>query len=75
MAWLVSLLVALAINIVAYLLAPKPKKQKSEAAKDLEDPTAEAGRPVPVPFGSLTVKGGNVLAFMEKSIRTYKVKV
>lgn len=73
MAWIVSLLISIAISIVSYLIAPKPKRAKPEAAKDLEDPTAEAGRPVPVAFGSIMVKGGNVLWFGEKKIKTYQV--
>lgn len=75
MAFFVSFLVALAINIIAYIIMPKPKTPKPDAAKALEDPTAEAGKPVSVPFGSLTIKDPNVLWFGEKSIRTYKVKV
>lgn len=74
MGFLASLLVALVLAVVSYLIAPKPKVAKPEAAKDLEDPTAEAGRPVPVPFGDILVKGGNVLWFGQKAIRTYKVK-
>ncbi|MBH0113258.1 hypothetical protein I5E68_09900 [Novosphingobium sp. YJ-S2-02] len=73
-AFLVTFLIALAVNIVAYLITPKPKMAKPEAAKSLEDPTAEAGKPVCVPFGSLTIKDPNVLYFGEKSINTYKVK-
>ncbi len=57
------------------LLLPKVKKRKPESARDLEDPTAEAGRPIPVVFGTITVKGVNVLHFGDKSLRTYKVKV
>lgn len=72
--WLVGLLISLAIQVVAYIIMPKPKTPKPEAARDLESPTAEAGRPVPVVFGTVTVKGPNILWFGEKSIRTYKVK-
>lgn len=75
MAWIVSLLIGIALSVVSYLIAPKPKAPKPEAAKDLEDPTAEAGRPVPVAFGSIMVKGGNVLWFGEKKIKTYQVSV
>ncbi len=74
-AWFLALLIGLALNIVAYLLMPKPKTDKPEAAKDLEDPTAEAGRPIPVVFGTITVKGLNVIGFMDKNMRTYKVDV
>lgn len=58
---------------ISLLLAPKVKTPKPEAAADLEDPTAEAGRPIPVPFGTLTVKGLNLLFYGDKSLRTYKV--
>lgn len=74
MVW-VQLLVALIINIVAFLIAPKPKTPKPAAARDLEDPTAEAGRPIPVVFGTMRVTGGNILWFGNKSIRTVKVRV
>lgn len=67
MAWFVSLLIGLALNIVAYLLMPKPKQPQPEETKDLEDPTAEAGRPLPVVFGSMEVKGLNVIWFGEKA--------
>lgn len=73
-AFFVQILVALVLNIVAYLLLPGPKKQKGPAAQDLENPTAEAGRPIPVVFGTVTVKGGNVLWFGNKSTRTVKLR-
>ena len=73
-AWWVVALISLAIQIVAYIIMPKPKAPKPEAAQDLQNPTAEAGRPIPVPFGTITVKGVNILWFGDKSIRTYKTK-
>lgn len=69
MAWWITLLIALALNVVAYLIMPKPKTSKPEAAKDMDNPTADAGRPVPVVFGTITVKGLNVLWYGEKSTR------
>lgn len=71
MAWWVALLIALALNIIAYLIMPKPKQPKPPAAKDLEDPTAESGRPMPVVFGTITVKGSNIVWFGEKSLHEY----
>ena len=73
-AWLVPLLIGLALNIVSYLLMPKPKSAKPEAAKDMDDPTAEAGREMMVVFGEVTVKSPNCLWFGEKSSNAYKVK-
>lgn len=75
MVWFIPLLIGLALNIISYLIMPKPKAAKPEAAKDLENPTAEAGREVQVIFGTVTLKDPNVLDFSEKSIRTYNVKV
>ncbi len=73
MGWFIPLLLAIAVNVIAYLLTPKPKKTKPEASKDLENPTADAGRPIPVVFGTVTVKGLNVLWFGDKNKRDRKV--
>lgn len=76
MAWFVQLLIGLVINIIAYLIMPKPKQPRPEAAKDLENPVAEAGKPLPVVSGSVTVKGMNILYFGENRTvnRTIKEK-
>lgn len=75
MAWFAAALVALAVNVVVYLITPKPKQPKPQAAKDLENPTAEAGREIPVIFGTITIMSPNFLWYGDKSVRTYKVKV
>lgn len=74
-AWFVPLLISIAINIVAYLILPKPKSPKPPAAQDLDNPTAEAGRPIPVVFGTLTVKGGNILWFGNKKTERVNIRV
>lgn len=74
MAFWIAIVAAVASVAISLLLAPKIKTPKPEAAKDLEDPTAEAGRPIPVVFGTVTVKGLNLLWYGNKSQRTYKVK-
>lgn len=66
MGWFIPLLIGLLLNIVAYLLMPKPKRDKPPEAKDMDNPTADAGRPVPVVFGTVTVKGLNVLWYGDK---------
>jgi hypothetical protein len=71
---LIQLLLVAALQVVSFLLAPKPKKNKSEKVKDLESPTAESGRPIPVLFGSKPIKGLNVLHYSDKSKKTFKVK-
>lgn len=74
MSILIMLVVAVALSIVAYMLTPKPKQPKPAAAQDLESPTAEAGRPVPVVFGTMTMKGVNLLWYGDKQVRQYQVK-
>lgn len=74
MGFWIALVVALVLNVVSYMLMPKPKAPKPEAAKDMDSPTAEAGRPIPVVFGTVTVKGLNVLWSGEKSVNQYQVK-
>jgi uncharacterized protein YbaP (TraB family) len=74
MAFWFQLLIGLALAVVSYLLAPKPKKHKPEAAQEMDEPTAEAGKPIPVVFGTISVKSPNVLHFSDKSQNTYKVK-
>lgn len=71
---LVFLAIALVLSVLSYILTPKPKTPKPEAAKDLQDPVAEAGKPVPVVFGSLTLKGANAIWFGDKRKIRYKVK-
>lgn len=66
MAWFITLLIGLVLNIVSYLLLPKAKEEQPAAVKDLEDPVAEAGRPMPVVFGTMLVKGLNFLYYGDK---------
>lgn len=67
------LLVGIALQVLGYLLAPKPKQAKPPSTSDLEDPTAEAGRPIPVIFGSVTIQSPNNLGFWDKKVATRKI--
>jgi hypothetical protein len=70
-----ALLIGLLLQVIGYLIMPKPKGPKPPEAQDLEDPTAEAGRPIPTVFGTITVKGLNVLWFGDKWIRSRDIDV
>lgn len=72
--WLVQLVIAVAMLVISYALMPRPKRNKPPASRDLENPTAEAGRPIPVVFGTLTVKSANILWYGEKRKVDYKVR-
>ena len=71
--WLAVLLISIAIQVIGYVLMPKPKAPKPEAAKELDDPVAEAGKPVSVVVGTMQCTELNILWSGDKSIRTYNV--
>lgn len=73
-AFITQVVISLVLSVVAYVLTPKPKQPKPDAARDMDNPTAEAGRPIPVVFGTVIVKGLNVLWYGDKSTKTYEVK-
>ena len=68
------LLLGLVLTVISYFLAPKPKASKPEAATEMENPTAESGKTMPVVFGSMTIKSSNILWYGDKSMKEYKVK-
>jgi hypothetical protein len=65
-AFLVQLVIGIAMNLIGYLLMPKPKTDKPDSMKDMDNPTAESGRPIPVPFGSMTISSLNNMGFWDK---------
>ncbi|OQM75606.1 hypothetical protein [Manganibacter manganicus] len=72
---LVQLVIGIAFQAIGYLLMPKPKEDKPTEVQDMDDPTAEAGRPIPVVFGEMEVTGINVLWFGDKATITKKIDV
>jgi hypothetical protein len=73
--WFIPLLLMLAVTVVLYVLMPKPKQPAPPAVTDMANPTAEAGRPIPVVFGTLTVKGTNILWYGDKLAYQYQTDV
>lgn len=73
-AFLVQLAIAIVLQVVALVLTPKPKGPRPDAVKDLDSPTAEAGRPMPRLFGTATIKSPNVIWYGEKGTRTYETR-
>jgi hypothetical protein len=70
--FLVQLLIGVGLNILGYLLMPKPPQPKPPELSDLNEPTVEAGRPIPVLFGSMTIEGLNIIWMGDKAISTRK---
>jgi hypothetical protein len=73
--FLVQLAISVALQVIGYLLLPKPPKEVPPELTDFEDPTAEGGRPIPVVWGSGTITGLNILDYKDKSIGKRQVKV
>lgn len=74
MGFFLNLLIGLLLQVVAYLITPKPKQEATETA-NMDNPTAEAGKPMPKPFGTITIKGLNCLHSCEKHYVKHKVRV
>ena len=73
MAWF-NLILAAIFLVISFLLAPKPAKQKPREFEDPETPTADASRPIPWLFGTMTITGLNTVALASKRYERDKVK-
>lgn len=75
MVFLIQIVVAIVLALLAYAMTPKPKQPKPDTAKSLESPTSDAGKPVGVVFGTVTIKDPNCLWFGDVSTEIQRVKV
>lgn len=65
--WLnLALLVVSAL--VTYALTPKPPGPKPASIEDVDAPTAEDGRPIPVVFGTVWLGGPNVVWYGDLNV-------
>lgn len=71
MAFFVQLAVALVLDVIAYALMPKSSQKTTP--QTLENPTADAGREVPILFGEILMKSANCLWFGDKSQQSYTI--
>jgi hypothetical protein len=64
---------AFVIGLAAsYAFAPKPQSQPSPTMDDIQVPTAEVGKDIPVLFGCREMRGPNVLWYGD--LRTIPIK-
>ena len=68
--WMV--VVFIAALAVSYAMMPKPQSQPPAGLSEFEVPTAEAGREIPVLFGTRDLSGPNVVWYGH--LRTVAVK-
>ena len=55
------LVVIVVAALVSVALAPIPPEAKPASLSDVDVPTAEEGRPIPVVFGTVLLRGANVV--------------
>jgi len=62
------LIVLIISTAISYAMMPKPPAaQPPSEISDFDVPTAEEGRPIPVVFGTVKIKGANVLWYGDLS--------
>jgi hypothetical protein len=65
--WIVAIIISLALEVVAYLITPKPQQFIAQEVA----PTADAGVPIPWVFGEMGIDATNVLWVGDLRTRTY----
>jgi len=68
-----ALAMTLIFNVISYILRPKPDTSGDWQSQDLRAPTADAGKPVPVVFGEITVVSPNVMFYGDIDKDDYEV--
>jgi hypothetical protein len=71
MTWAYIIVMAVVL-ILGVALAPKPQGPKAAEIEDFDFPTAEEGRPIPVIFGEVDIRGSNVLWYGDLEVRAIK---
>ena len=59
MLWWIVTLINFGLSVLSGLLAKKPDAPRPSALGDLQAPTAEDGRPIPVVFGTVQISAPN----------------
>lgn len=71
MGWIAAVVFVIAL-IVAYTMQPKPETRPPAGLDEIQAPTAEVGREIPVLFGRRRFDGANVVWYGH--LRTVPVK-
>lgn len=66
----VQLGILIVTTLISRALAPKPPKQKPALLEDFNLPTAEAGRPIPVVFGTVKIPDPIVVWYGDLGVQT-----
>ena len=71
--FLINLVIGVALQVLGYLLMPSAKGANKREFDDMDDPTAESGRPMPVTFGEIEHTDVNIIWYGEKATVTREV--
>lgn len=71
MAWIAAIIFVVAL-IVAYTMQPKPETRPPAGIDEIQAPTAEIGREIPVLFGTRKISSANVVWYGD--LRTVAIK-
>lgn len=63
---LINLIVGLLFMVIGYLIMPRPKRPKREI-QEMDAPTAQAGRTIPLLLGHKRIKDPNFLWYGDKA--------
>jgi len=72
MFWIVIAILAIAV-VAAIALGPKPPQAPDPALDEIDIPSADEGKPIPVVFGTMVVKSPNVVWYGDISYEPVKV--
>lgn len=72
-AWIYLVVVVIAA-VAAYAMAPKPPEPTHPMLKDINAPTAEEGRNIPVVFGTWVIKSPNIVYYGDLGYKAVKSK-
>lgn len=71
MGWIAAVIFVIAL-VVAYTMQPKPETRPPAGLDEIQAPTAEVGREIPVLFGTRKMDGPNVVWYGD--LRTVPIK-
>ena len=73
MPFLINIIVGLAMQILGYLIMPKPK-QELPSESELDEPTVQS-KPMPRVWGSITVESPQIIGKWDKQLIKRKAKM
>lgn len=71
--FLAAIAISIALSVLAYMLMPKPSTDTGRQSQNLREPQAEAGIPLPVVFGEVTIMSPNVMWYGDIDKIEYEV--